>query len=197
MRLIAVLFFSHIRTKTMQIAEDGTLQIDRCPTHNIIATPHEEKCTICLSSFCNDNQRHTLDCGHTYHTRCIMHWFRSGNPSCPLCRNEGKTTNIMTPEEAIRRLKKLSKRKNAPARLKKAATQLREAEHAYKTAKRSLATFEREHQNVLAEIQKKRRRVGRAETKLIKRESGFILPDRPYRNVEMPLIIRQEDALDH
>lgn len=179
----------------MQLAEDGSLQIDRYPTHNIIATPQEEKCTICLCDFCNNDEKHTLDCGHTYHVNCILHWFRSGNPSCPLCRNEGRSTNIMTPEEAIRRLKKLSKRKNAPKRLKKAATQLREAEHAYKTAKRTLNMFEREHQKVLSEIVRKRRCVEKAEAKLAKRESSFIVPDRPYQNVEMPLIVRLEGEL--
>ena len=102
----------------------------------------------------------------------------------------------MTPEEAIRRLKKISKRKDVPSRLKRAAAQLREAEHVYKNAKRSLAAFEREHQSVLGEIQRKRRRVMKAEVKLAKRESNFILPNRPYRNVQMPLIIRQEGALD-
>jgi hypothetical protein len=179
----------------MQLAEDGTLQIDSHPTHNILAKTDEDKCTVCLCKFDDDNAKHTLECGHTYHTDCIMHWFRSGNPSCPLCRNEGRSTNIMTPEEAIKRLKQISKRKDVPSRLKRAAAHLREAEHVYKNAKRSLAAFEREHRSVLGEIQRKRRRVMKAEVKLAKRESNFILPNRPYQNVQMPLIIRQEDAL--
>ncbi len=27
-------------------------------------------------------------CKHVFHTECIMQWFRSGNGSCPMCRDE-------------------------------------------------------------------------------------------------------------
>ena len=29
------------------------------------------------------------ECEHTFHTNCIMHWFRTDHNTCPLCQNTG------------------------------------------------------------------------------------------------------------
>jgi hypothetical protein len=50
-----------------------------------------ETCAICLDDL-SDNERHIgLKCGHVYHSRCIIPWFKSqidngNNPTCPLCK---------------------------------------------------------------------------------------------------------------
>ena len=45
---------------------------------------HEELCPICLSNLNDGNNNHTLPCEHTYHTDCIVQWFRHSG-KCPLC----------------------------------------------------------------------------------------------------------------
>jgi hypothetical protein len=42
-------------------------------------------CSIC----CEDSIKlyHTLPCGHTFHIKCVMEWFRR-NGRCPMCREE-------------------------------------------------------------------------------------------------------------
>ena len=40
------------------------------------------------STFCH-NKIHKLSCGHTFHTDCIMSWFRSKKNTCPYCRCTG------------------------------------------------------------------------------------------------------------
>lgn len=42
-------------------------------------------CSICLEKFDNTNV-FTLDCNHTFHTKCIINWFRNKKNSCPVCR---------------------------------------------------------------------------------------------------------------
>ena len=47
-----------------------------------------DKCVICLEPLIND--LYTLpECSHSYHTNCIMHWFRTKHTTCPLCNNQG------------------------------------------------------------------------------------------------------------
>ncbi len=49
-------------------------------------------CTICLTSITEENKELKLDCGHSFHGRCILTWVRgstcrTGNPACPVCRH--------------------------------------------------------------------------------------------------------------
>ena len=48
----------------------------------------QEQCTVCQTELHGREDVHTLACGHTFHTNCIMQWFRSLQSRCPLCNNE-------------------------------------------------------------------------------------------------------------
>ncbi len=41
------------------------------------------QCVICLENI-NGNKK-TLQCGHTFHTKCIQKWLKK-NKTCPICR---------------------------------------------------------------------------------------------------------------
>jgi len=44
-------------------------------------------CSICLESL-NENDKHIIEeCKHEFHNVCLISWLRSGNTSCPICRN--------------------------------------------------------------------------------------------------------------
>ncbi len=173
----------------MQMVEDGSIEFDQHVTHSVISRC-DAKCTICLDEFADNKPCHELQCGHTYHTACILTWFRNGNPSCPLCRDEEGNVSIVSPSEAVRMLKKISKRSSAPARLKRAAERLQKAEEQRALAKRTLRDFEHAHAKVLREVSCKRRKLDRAEHKLSQKEMTFIMPNKPYgKGVEVPLII--------
>ena len=47
----------------------------------------ENKCSICLENLAEDKHKIT-ECGHEYHNNCLISWLRSGNTSCPICRND-------------------------------------------------------------------------------------------------------------
>lgn len=44
-----------------------------------------EQCTICISEFTLDEKLTTLECGHTYHHKCITEWYQK-NQACPICK---------------------------------------------------------------------------------------------------------------
>lgn len=57
-----------------EILEDDTAQV----------------CPICFLPLCSGDL--TLECKHTFHSECIVRWFRSKNDTCPLCRAEPEVT---------------------------------------------------------------------------------------------------------
>ena len=100
-----------------------------------------EVCTICLGELqVSDKSIHTLECSHTFHTECIMKWFRHtisvGN--CPLCNDNPNYTEQHYPtyfhyshffiNERIKNLKKMGRKKYSPPQLKKEIQKLIEQE---------------------------------------------------------------------
>ena len=45
-------------------------------------------CQICLDTDKEDEPTTTLECAHTFHTSCIIQWFRGPSSACPMCRAE-------------------------------------------------------------------------------------------------------------
>ena len=48
-----------------------------------------EICAVCLSSI-NEKDNYKLECGHIFHTDCIVKWFRNSNGNCPCCWDNKK-----------------------------------------------------------------------------------------------------------
>ncbi len=44
-----------------------------------------EQCSICLNTYTIPEKIRTLNCGHSFHKRCIDKWLNQ-NQSCPICR---------------------------------------------------------------------------------------------------------------
>lgn len=57
-------------------------------------------CVVCQSALCGEV--HALACGHSFHTDCILQWFRSLQTRCPLCMNEGGIEMLHQHEEERR-----------------------------------------------------------------------------------------------
>ena len=60
----------------------------------------EQICSICMETTLF-KKKHKLSCGHSFHTDCIMSWFRTKKNTCPNCRcagtkTEPNTNNYMT-----------------------------------------------------------------------------------------------------
>lgn len=57
-----------------------------------ISMSEEDECSICYNKLYEDENVYMLpECGHCFHTDCIISWFRMKNSEgkCPLCSNKG------------------------------------------------------------------------------------------------------------
>jgi hypothetical protein len=55
------------------------------PDLELTSPPEDWMCVICLDEDANDVI--LIDCGHTFHSRCVRKWFRRSE-GCPLCRRK-------------------------------------------------------------------------------------------------------------
>jgi len=67
---------------------------------------HQQTCAICLENVLSINSKstHRLNCGHSFHTPCIIRWYETSN-ECPTCRAEQRDEYIvlkMATEERMR-----------------------------------------------------------------------------------------------
>jgi len=99
---------------------------------NNISLPEIDRCVICLEQLDSKPTYSLPECSHAFHQNCIMHWFRQGNFKCPLCNEMGALYTQRDDSMAWYRdrdkykmLRRFSRRKNAPAPLKKYIARLR------------------------------------------------------------------------
>ena len=95
-------------------------------------------CAICQESFFEYGPTHKLECGHEFHANCIVSWFRSGQKSCPICRDE--VDNTITND--MNYLKRLTKMRSCPAFIKDALVDYNEMKNEIKQLKHEVALFE-------------------------------------------------------
>lgn len=115
-----------------------------------------ELCAICHENMNiidnNDVMYELPECKHYFHTNCILTWFRCGHNTCPLCNNEGINNNNSMSINLISntldnyswqykrkllndnflKMRRYSKKKDAPNELKKKIKKLEKAEDKYK-----------------------------------------------------------------
>lgn len=115
---------------------------------------NDDICSICYENL-DSKPTHTLECGHTYHTDCIIKWFRSSNNSngrCALCNSEqlanGETYLIPWHargyiKERVRHIRNISRRKNANPKIVKEVLKLKKIEEAHKSAKKNISAFKK------------------------------------------------------
>lgn len=92
----------------------------------------------------------TLECGHAFHASCLVRWLRQGALTCPMCRGDLSTVpnGSLCLEERGRYLRQYSRRKSAPAELKRMVRSLQDAEAELKEAKRQLKDLHHKHRKV-------------------------------------------------
>lgn len=54
----------------------------------------EEVCSVCADVI--DSDSHCLPCGHTFHTGCVVEWFRNHHDTCPNCRSTWSRLSLST-----------------------------------------------------------------------------------------------------
>ena len=107
-------------------------------------------CAICLDPM--EADIYSLpECTHKYHTNCIMHWFRAGHNKCPLCNNVGVNGDVdlfwgyrEAALENYKKMRRLSRKKNAPPELVKQIRILKKKEASNKKKKEKYKKFKQE-----------------------------------------------------
>lgn len=94
-------------------------------------------CPVCHETMLDNNQIVKLDgCSHSFHTACIIPWFRTGNNACPCCRFV-PNYNLVSDRKALYTFnRKYAQRKNAPRQLKHLVENLRKQENLHHQATR-------------------------------------------------------------
>ena len=104
-----------------------------------IETETTNLCSICLSEL-GDND-YTLECNHTFHTKCIVEWFRKSKGNCPLCNDNpggwpscqiGYFGRDYVNQRCGLIRRKFGRKKNCPIPLKKALDTLKDLETKHK-----------------------------------------------------------------
>ena len=68
------------------VDEDIEMQTSDKKSKCAISCKGNSTCSICLEDFENGETVRVLDCGHMYHTDCIVPWLTTRHASCPLCK---------------------------------------------------------------------------------------------------------------
>ena len=68
---------------------------------NINLDDTEDNCMICQEVLSSATKYKLPECGHEYHTHCVVAWFRNGDSRCPYCGNKG--VNHSKKEKNLRR----------------------------------------------------------------------------------------------
>jgi len=75
---------------------DNEYGTNRLPPQTFAALPaipfrkeadDNERCTICLDVYKDNETVMRLPCSHLFHGHCVTEWFKTSK-SCPLCRRE-------------------------------------------------------------------------------------------------------------
>tara|TARA_B100000287_G_C20385993_1_gene683531 strand:- start:29 stop:532 length:504 start_codon:yes stop_codon:yes gene_type:complete len=152
-------------------------------------TETSNTCVICLDNISGDSETFEIECGHKYHTSCIINWFRNGYKSCPLCNdipsniNEDQEslfrysfTTSQLGKQRLQNIRKIGNRKNANPEIKKDFLKLKDFKNEGKESLKKLSAFKRtpEYKNAIKmreKLRKKtwvlRRKIQRQELKIL------------------------------
>jgi len=110
---------------------------------------NDDICAICHDSLGNESLYELPECGHKFHTNCIMTWFRAKHDTCPLCNNRGVNSNssigqygppsYLERENLLKLYPKIcqkSRKKNASKELKKDVEQVKKYQKKFEDFKK-------------------------------------------------------------
>jgi hypothetical protein len=124
--------------------EQPVTPLEPLPIFNDTPNASDENCAICMQSLHVQQHISLPHCKHTFHSACILEWFRSGAPRCPLC-NDTTTQIPRGLGERYKLVRAFSRRKNAPTVLKTYVNRLKKTEKALVGVRRQLRELNHRH----------------------------------------------------
>ena len=143
------------------------------------------ECAICAERI-NDNE-YSLECNHTFHTKCIIDWFRYCG-TCPMCRSvpKFKTSDVLVRSKILR---KVAFQKDAPRGLVKLVERIKKIENKVKELKNAQTTHRNLHKEIFKSQNKLHEKLTNARMKehKLKRELGMYTDDR----LKLPILVEK------
>ena len=113
----------------------------------------EDTCVVCMESLNSDHVHTIEECGHIFHSACIIGWLRRGNLTCPTCRQdvqqEHSIPSMALHDRAKHIIRTLGRRKHAPSELKRLIANLRKTKILEREFKQQNKNFRIQHRDVL------------------------------------------------
>ena len=109
-------------------------------------------CAICRDDISGFPTSSLPECGHTFHSECLITWFRSPRDwnfsgknctgVCPLCRHQPAKINCgQTLAGRVSLLRRLARKKNIHPAVEKTIQRLRQAEKIYTQSRKKFTKF--------------------------------------------------------
>lgn len=109
-------------------------------------------CTICADEHHDGaHPTFTLECNHSFHTSCLVHWFRCHHDTCPNCRSTQSITVRMTPRQRVQKI--LRMQTQMPIELRSHVTTYQRVMATSKTLRATLRAFKKDNNVVLRKHQ--------------------------------------------
>ena len=111
-------------------------------------------CIICFEEFSEKSDIYKLDeCGHSFHSNCIIKWFRNNHSECPYCKSIPKYDNSFLFNRFDRKAKikylymYIKKNENVPKDLIKISNKLTKIKQAFDEKKQKYNDFIKNNDN--------------------------------------------------
>ena len=145
---------------------------------------YTEICAICRDDISGFPTSTLPECGHTFHSECLITWFRSPRDwnfsgknctgTCPLCRHTpSRIFSHQTLAGRVSLLRRLARKKNIHPEVKKTYIRLRQTEKIYRASVKNLSEFRKKNKDLLSQflklrmdIRKQRRKVWKVKQEL-------------------------------
>lgn len=147
----------------------------------------EVECSICAGTENDDEATVTLDCGHTFHCKCVVEWFRFQNVTCPNCRSD-RSCAVWTRTTQRQRIAAMRRRKaKLEPHVVRKLDQLDRARSKALAQSRELRAFRTEHKEVIKAFHALQRRKFYAQNReaCLRRDlAALVVPSVPFVQFE-------------
>ena len=118
------------------------------------------ECSICYEPMIETNS-HTLACKHTFHTSCIVQWFRGNSNACPLCKDENSFLDLFGSQriQCVKQIRSLARRRDCPRDIVKINNKIKKLQDELKRKRSEHTKYKKDNREVLKknrEFQQKR-----------------------------------------
>ena len=150
-------------------------------------------CSICMNDD-SDRQSVQLECGHSFHTECIVQWFRHHNTTCPMCRSES-IEHMWSRKTPAQRIAIMNRLRHKPPHIRRRLSSIAQWRERKRSADRALKEFTSEYRDLLREYRRRCSAVRLARStlhRMIRSTASANVPGVPFLNQQLTLYVNHD-----